>query len=367
VLEASPATLQQLCRMMSRSRAFGGEAPPVDALDEFALQIVSDVSHFQGVETPKHLIKRAPGSKKPEEAAAKKKKIIIKSRKQKAEEVEEADEYVEDDEERQRRIKQFWGEQRNLRRTRLKEILKGLQELGLKRHFRPIAEDGPGAATELLTGLAAVLRQPPVDVAAWQAAVGAGAALQAADALHGQTALALRSWQLANAGFFRLSAQIVQLRSATFAEHSAEVNAQQVQHITGLAESLVHTVAKDRRAAADLLAAATSWMLAATAWCAPAGVASDGVDAAQLKRLADRLALLLVQLVAAAKRVAEAGGWAARESLVALAAAGFQAAAAQLARANADLAVAHAALVALQLSGVSPADAARHMGLLEHA
>ncbi|KAJ2735137.1 AAA ATPase midasin [Coemansia sp. BCRC 34962] len=367
VLEASPATLQQLCRMMSRSKVFGGESASVDTLDEFALQIVSDINHFQSVETPKHLIKRAAGSKKPEDVSAKK-KIIIKSRKQKAEEAEEADEYIEDDEERQKRIKQFWGEQRNLRRTRLKEILKGLQELGLKRHFRPIAEeDESSARAELLTGLAAVLKQPPVDVAAWQQAVSAGASLPSSEALHGQTALAQRSWQLANAGFFRLNAQIVQLRSATFAEHSTEVNAQQVQHITGLAESLVHTVAKDRRVAADLLASATAWMQAATAWCAPVGAVANNVDTPQLKQLADQLALLLAQLLAATKRVADAGGWTARESLVAQAAAGFQAAAAELTKANAELAVAHSALVALQMSGVSATDAARHMGLLEHS
>ncbi|KAJ2828381.1 AAA ATPase midasin, partial [Coemansia sp. 'formosensis'] len=51
VVEASPATLQQLCRMMLKSKVFGNSAAEpaagVDALDEFALQIVSDVSHFQ--------------------------------------------------------------------------------------------------------------------------------------------------------------------------------------------------------------------------------------------------------------------------------------------------------------------------------
>ncbi|KAJ2862548.1 AAA ATPase midasin [Coemansia aciculifera] len=375
VLEASPATLQQLCRMMLKSKVFGNNAPAsVDSLDEFALQIVSDINHFQGVETPKHLIKRTPGSKKPtkktedDTSTKSKKKIIIKSRKQKAEEEEEADEYIEDDEERQKRIKQFWGEQRNLRRTRLKEILKGLQELGLKRHFRPIAEEeDESKAGALLTGLAAVLKQAPVDVAAWQQAVSVGASLRSSEALHGQTALAQRSWQLANAGFFRLNAQVVQLRSATFAEHSTEVNAQQVQHITGLAESLAHTVAKDRRVAADLLASATSWMHSAVAWCAPTAAASEGVDTLLLKQLADQLALLLAQLLAATKHVADAGGWAARAPLVAQAAAGFQVAAAELTKANAALAVAHSALIALQLSGVSLTDAARHMALLEHS
>ncbi|KAJ2630043.1 hypothetical protein GGF44_004150, partial [Coemansia sp. RSA 1694] len=189
VLEASPVTLQQLCRMMSKSKVFSGsESASVDPLDEFALQIVSDVNHFQTVETPKHLIKRPEGgAKKPkpplktdeEPSSGKKKKLIIKSRKQKAEEEEEADGYIEDDEERQKRIKQFWGEQRNLRRTRLKEILKGLQELGLKRHFRPIADDEEGDAKAVgLTGLAAVLRQAPVDVAAWQQAVAVCATIQ---------------------------------------------------------------------------------------------------------------------------------------------------------------------------------------------
>ncbi|KAJ2334539.1 AAA ATPase midasin, partial [Coemansia sp. RSA 2673] len=287
------------------------------------------------------------------------------SRKQKAEEEEEADEYIEDDEERQKRIKQFWGEQRNLRRTRLKEILKGLQELGLKRHFRPIAEDGEESGA-LLTGLAAVLKQAPVDVAAWQQAVSVVASLPSSDALHGQTAMAQRSWQLANAGFFRLNAQVVQLRSATFAEHSTEVNAQQVQHITGLAESLAHTVAKDRRVAAELLASATAWMHSAVAWCAPT-TAGESVDTVLLKQLADQLALLLAQLLAAVRHIADAGGWAARAPVVEQAAAGFQIAAAELTKANAALAVAHSALVALQLSGVSIADAARHMALFEHS
>ncbi|KAJ2054191.1 AAA ATPase midasin [Coemansia sp. RSA 2337] len=370
ILEASPATLQQLCRMMLKSKVFGNTPASVDSLDEFALQIVSDINHFQGVETPKHLIKRTAGSKKPaktedDSSTKSKKKIIIKSRKQKAEEEEEADEYIEDDEERQKRIKQFWGEQRNLRRTRLKEILKGLQELGLKRHFRPIAEDGEESGA-LLTGLAAVLKQAPVDVAAWQQAVSVVASLPSSDALHGQTAMAQRSWQLANAGFFRLNAQVVQLRSATFAEHSTEVNAQQVQHITGLAESLAHTVAKDRRVAAELLASATAWMHSAVAWCAPT-TAGESVDTVLLKQLADQLALLLAQLLAAVRHIADAGGWAARAPVVEQAAAGFQIAAAELTKANAALAVAHSALVALQLSGVSIADAARHMALFEHS
>ncbi|KAJ2745847.1 AAA ATPase midasin [Coemansia sp. BCRC 34301] len=357
VIEASPATLQQLCRLMSKSRAFSDAPSSVDSLDEFALQIVSDVSHFQAVETPKHLVKRPKGQEPKEKS---KKKVLIKSRKQKADEEEAADEYVEDDEERQRRIKQFWGEQRNLRRTRLKEILKGLQDLGLKRHFRAVADDANA-------GLAGVLRQAPVDVTAWYQAVGVSAALKGTQ-LHGQTAPGLRSWQLANAGFFRLAAQAVQLRTALFADHSPEVSAQQAQHITGLAESLVHVVARDRRAAADLLASATAWMHASAAWAAPAcEPGSCHVDLALLKPLADELALLLAQLLVAASHVADAGGWANHAPAVALAAAGFQAAAAELTLANAELGAAYTALTAVAMSGVAQPDAAHQVASLEHS
>ncbi|KAJ2320150.1 hypothetical protein GGI00_006284, partial [Coemansia sp. RSA 2681] len=139
-------------------------------------------------------------------------------------------------------------------------------------------------------------------------------------------------------------------------------------HISGLAESLAHVVAKDRRSAADLLASATAWMHASVAWCAPlAEEAADLVDTPMLKQLADQLALLLAQLLAAAKHVADAGGWSAHAPMVAQAAAGFQTAAAELAQANTALAAAHSALVALHMSGVPQDDAARHLASLQHS
>ncbi|KAJ1957077.1 AAA ATPase midasin, partial [Linderina pennispora] len=164
VLELSPAHLQQLHRMMKRSDIFTGSldgSSSPDTLEEFALQMVGDINHFQNVETPKHLTKK-PVTGKSEEPSKKKKKLIIKSKKQ-AE--DEEDEYIEDDEERQRKIMQFWGEQRNLRRTRLKEILKALAGLGLKRNFRPVADEAQG--------LSSVLKQPPLATSAWSEAVHA--------------------------------------------------------------------------------------------------------------------------------------------------------------------------------------------------
>ncbi|KAJ2468222.1 hypothetical protein EV174_006328, partial [Coemansia sp. RSA 2320] len=225
VLESSAAALQQLGRMLARSAAFGiKEAESADPLEELALQMVGDVSHFQSVETPKHLVKRPPAAGAKGDNA---KKRIIKSRKQKADDEAAGDAYVEDDDERQRRIRQFWGEQRNLRRTRLTELLKALHALGLRRHARAAPTDSESA------GLGAVLRHPPLDVDAWHAAAATAAMVGAVppDA-------ARRTWQLASAGFFRLCAASVQLRAATFAEHSPEVGAQQVLLIAGLADSL---------------------------------------------------------------------------------------------------------------------------------
>ncbi|KAJ2854368.1 hypothetical protein FB639_006383, partial [Coemansia asiatica] len=285
VLEASPNSLQQLVKMMTRSAVFSSiiveDNTSPDALEEFAIQVVSDINHFQNVETPKHLVKPAPasnasGTAKPRDTSSSKKRVI-KSKKQREMEEEKAEEYVEDDEERQRRIKRFWGEQRNLRRTRLKEILKAMQEIGLKRHFRASEtvssadnsdkqqQQPAKSKASLLVGLSAMLQQAPLDVAAWHQTVAASLAVESS-AVHMQTPQAQRNWQLANAGFFRLCSQLGQLRSATFEEHSQEINAQQVQQITGLMESLSHNVVKDRRCAAELLAQAASWMQASVGW-----------------------------------------------------------------------------------------------------
>ncbi|KAJ2883948.1 hypothetical protein IWW38_005484, partial [Coemansia aciculifera] len=138
--------------------------------------------------------------------------------------------------------------------------------------------------------------------------------------------------------------------------------------MTGLAESLAHVVAKDRRVAADLLASATAWMHAAVAWSAPLASETDmAVGIPALNQLADHLVLLLAQLLTAAKQVADAGGWAAHAPMVAQAVAGFQIAALELTQANSKLAIAHSALVALQRSGVALDDAARHLDLFEHS
>ncbi|KAJ1820618.1 AAA ATPase midasin, partial [Coemansia sp. RSA 2599] len=393
VLEASPATLQQLLRLMTRSSLFfgadgtgssssGGGGP--DALDEFALQIVSDVNHFQNVETPKHLVKpsssaAAAGAKSKQPASSSfssGKKHLIKSKKQREMEEEKAVEYIEDDEERQRRIKQFWGEQRNLRRTRLKEILKGMQEIGLKRHFRAaavaaaaVAADGAqtqgeaGGSTKQqhagaskgssLVGLSAMLQQAPLDVAAWQQATAASLAVEPS-AVHAHAPHAQRNWQLANAGFFRLCTQLAQLRSATFEEHSPEVNGQQVQHINGLMESLSHNVAKDRRCAAELLAQAASWMQASVGWTAmPAAAAASqdkqnagysdfaasDVGVEGLKDAVDSLLSLVEQFVVSARAVGDVGGWGANAAGVDQAVGAVSSAADRLSQAAAALAV----------------------------
>ncbi|KAJ1888574.1 hypothetical protein LPJ66_008503 [Kickxella alabastrina] len=92
--------------------------------------------------------------------------LIIKSKRQKAAE-EKADEYIEDDEECQQHIKNFLGEQCNLHHMRLKEVLKSLQEIGLKCQYRPVVtedeETVAGGKTSPLRGISAVLCQDPLD------------------------------------------------------------------------------------------------------------------------------------------------------------------------------------------------------------
>ncbi|KAJ1881463.1 AAA ATPase midasin, partial [Coemansia sp. RSA 486] len=377
VLEASPSTLQQLVRMMTRSTVFyagnatedssSSSSSNIDVLEEFALQIVGDVNYFQSVETPKHLVKPSStktASSKPSQqqqtASASSKKLLIKSKKQRESEQEAAAEYIEDDDERQRRIKQFWGEQRNLRRTRLKEILKAMQELGLKRHFRATAaaaqQDSTAKGSSLI-GLSAMLQQAPLDVAAWHQAAAASLAVESSS-VHAHTPEAHRNWQLANAGFFRLCSQLAQLRSASFEEHSQEVNGQQVMQIISLMESLAHNVAGDRRCAAELLANAAGWMQASIGWTATP-MASEDVTIAeptveQLKDSVDALVSLMHQFVVSARAVDDVGGWGANAALVGQAIGAASSAADRLTKAAGSLAVVNSAFVSLKLAGVQP-------------
>ncbi|KAJ2722068.1 AAA ATPase midasin [Coemansia sp. Benny D115] len=384
VLESSPATAQQMAKLMVRSPMFSqshtksGTSP--DALEEFALQIVSDVNYFQNVETPKHLVKR-PSKSTGSEASAKQtssKKKIIKSKKQKAEEAEKVEEYIEDDEERQKRIKQFWGEQRNLRRTRFKEILKGLQEIGLKRYFRPVEEDGAASegskSSSGLKGFAAVMKQAPLDVAQWHQAAAAMAVLSPA-AVHEGLPRAHRNWQLAGAGFFKLCSQMAQLRTSIYEEHSQEVSAQQIQHIVGLMESLNHNVLKDRACAAEMLSHSTSWMRASVGWGADIGSSEAHPDDAQssscsspvgeLKRAADSLSSLIAQFLVSARAVDDAGGWGDNAVAVGNAVAIMSTASSQLTQATMALSAVNAGYVSLQLSGLSASDSAAHVSDLD--
>ncbi|KAI8323453.1 midasin [Martensiomyces pterosporus] len=379
ILEASPVTLQQLHRMMQRSSAFSRHSGETaagdkasDPIEDFALQIVSDINHFQNVETPRHLVKRP----KPASSSAPKpssKKLIIKSKKQKAQEEEEEDEYIEDDEERQRKIKQFWGEQRNLRRTRLKEILKGLQEIGLKRHFRPVADDsaeqGKAASKgSALTGQSAVLKQMPMDISAWQEAVAAVASTSQ-DAVHTEAPRAQRHWQLANAAFFKFTSQLTQLRTATYEDHSEEVNAQQIQHITGLMESLNHNVVRDRRSAAALLASAVEWMQSVLLWSAEPSSEEeeeeDGVSVGDLKQAVDELSSLLTQCAVGVRAISDAGGWGSDSAVVDQAAASISSVCGEVNEAAAMLSVSRAAVEAPQLVGLAERDVSSYLAALE--
>ncbi|KAJ1837053.1 AAA ATPase midasin, partial [Coemansia sp. RSA 2703] len=307
VLELSPAHMQRLVRLMRSANVFGSADRPVDTLDEFAQQIVGDVSYFQAVETPKHLVK--PSSRAAKKAPTgdpdekKKKKNLIKSKKQReAEEEQEA--YVEDDEERQRLIKRFWGEQRNLRRTRLKDILRALQDLGLKRAVSSAAGESSG-------DLASVLAQPPLDLSAWHQSTTTAAHVHS-PMVHPLAPRTLNAWQLADASFFRLCATTGQLRAAAYAEHSAEVDAKQVLLILSLTQRLATHVAQDRTHAATLLQHAARWMQASVAWSSAvvsteeqAGV----VGLHELKRRVDCVLDLAMQMRGGVRAIAEAQGW----------------------------------------------------------
>ncbi|KAJ1723598.1 AAA ATPase midasin, partial [Coemansia erecta] len=373
VLEASPAHMLRLLALMRAASFFGPSAAarPVDALDEFAQQIVGDVSYFQAVETPKHLVK--PSARSAKKAASDgdqdkkmKKKNLIKTKRQKEAEEEQEVEYVEDDEERQSLIRRFWGEQRNLRRTRLKDILRGLQDLGLKRAARPVAaataaaeasSASASASAGSATGdLASVLALPPLDLAAWQQSTSTVAQLHPA-AVHLDAPRTLSSWQLANACFFRLCAQTAQLRTAAYAEHSAEVDAKQVLLILGLMDRLSTHVTNDRSHAARLLSQATRWMQASVGSTASPRDSEHAADVGlhALKSRVDCLAALMLQFAVSLRAVADAQGWSKGGArAAALATTLVDAAKAKLAPAAEQLAVVCAALTAIELAGADP-------------
>ncbi|KAJ1742174.1 AAA ATPase midasin [Coemansia sp. RSA 1086] len=351
VLANSSSSLAQLARLMEASPIFGqtSTAQQPGALEEFGLSIVSDISHFQSVEAPSHLVKSTNTASQDTEAptAKKNKRIIGGSRKQQ-ENADKKLDFVEDDEERQRLLLRFWGDQRNLRRTRLKEILRGLQDIGLRRHFRAPA-DAP-------TGLTAVLSMPPLEVPAWHESVRILGAL-APESLHSDVVQAQDHWQLANSAFFQFSAQLAQLRSAAFAEHSSEVDPQQVQRILSLSESLNDYVARDRKQASELLAMAISWMQAVAPW----GVMKEeqqGVSVSALKHAVDELRALLMQLDTSARAVNDAGGWAGQTGDVLRVLSELSVATDQVTQAQSQLSALYSAASASQLAGSNEQDAA---------
>ncbi|KAJ2718258.1 AAA ATPase midasin [Coemansia sp. D1744] len=355
---------------MSASTVFGSsDSTAPTALEEFAVQIVSDVNYFQHVETPKHLVKKSGEAPAPLSS----KKRIIKARGK--QDVDDEPAYVEEDEERQKQRLRFWGEQRNLRRTRLKDIIKGLQEIGLRRHFRPIADDttdtvdtadkdGKPAKSSALTGLTSVLRGAPLDISSWRESVLAASAI-APGAVHASMAQAQQSWQLSDMGFFRLSAQLAQLRTCAYEEHSTEVSAQQVQHIVGLMENLNSFVARDRTNAAGLLAATTSWMHVAASW----GTVSDTRTTVPVRELKPRVDALIVQIelfARATRAVGDVDGWR-NATGVAQVQGEIATAAVQVVKAQTMLATVGAGATAALLAGGSEDDAARVLATLEMA
>ncbi|KAJ1727611.1 AAA ATPase midasin, partial [Coemansia biformis] len=364
VLEASADSLARLVRLVAASSVLGPRAEPLaGTLERFAEDIVGDISHFQAMETPKHLVKR-PSAGTAEAAPKARAKRVIKSRQARAQEAE-APAYVEDDEERQRQLKRFWGEQRNLRRTRMKDILRGLQEIGLKRH-RTAAGDEEGEAAEL-KGLAAAMGRRPLDVATWRDAL-AVVVRASPETVHQGALAACDNWQLASTAFFHLTAQLAQLRSAAHEEHSQELSAQQTSTVVALVESLGRHVAGDREAAAATMASASAWIQAAVPWTAlPSGAAGTddgptgmvrGPCLASLCAEVEGLVSLLEQFFVAVRAVGDADGWGDSAALVARVVAPLEQAAPRVARARTMLADARAAHVAAQLAGTAAADAA---------
>ncbi|KAJ2686032.1 hypothetical protein H4R19_006748, partial [Coemansia spiralis] len=225
------------------------------------------------MEAPKHLVKKTAAATVAEPKP--KAKRVLKTRQARAQEAE-APAYVDDDEERQRLLKRFWGEQRNLRRTRITDILRALQEIGLKRH-RVATEDADGSAE--LKGLAAAMGRRPLDVGAWEDAL-AVVARASPGAVHQAAPATCDGWRHANAAFFHLTARLAQLRIATHEEHSQELSPQQTAAAVALMESLGSHVAADRENAAGLLASAAAWIQGALPWTAlPTEAADEAAEA----------------------------------------------------------------------------------------
>ncbi|KAJ1731573.1 AAA ATPase midasin, partial [Coemansia sp. Benny D160-2] len=389
VVAASAGSLLRLRRMLEASRLVGrsrNEAEAVDVFGDFARQAAADIHYFQSMETPRRLL---PAKKKSDGGAAgmsakKKQKPKPRTRGKHviggsaADEDGAEDDGAEiDEEERQRLVRRFWGEQRNLRRTRLKEILRGMQDLGLKRHFRastqasaPAEEDGgteepaPGASSNAAApGLGAqlpLLQLRPLDTASWQAAVSQASAADGQLVLSASAAATLRSLRTADAAFFQLAARMSQLRAAAFDDaRSPEVPGAQVRAITGLVECLHSLVVGDRQCAAELVADAATLMGAASAWgedslsTDPASRVSGSFVVEELKLAADSAMAQLTQLLADVDAVSGAGGWdPASAGAVECAVSRIRAASDQFAAAHALLGTASAVATALAMSGV---------------
>ncbi|KAJ2662217.1 AAA ATPase midasin [Coemansia sp. RSA 1200] len=390
VVGASAGALIRLRRMLEASRvvgrkpSVGTEAAAAEATDVFggfARRAAADIHYFQSMETPPRLLARKTSgdgsagrsSKKKQQPPKTRGKHVIGGSSSTAADAAAAEDGAEiDEEERQRLVRRFWGEQRNLRRTRLKEILRGMQDLGLKRHFRapteasaPTGENGGAEGTTSDTsaaapGLGALLLQlRPLDIASWQSAVSQASAADSQLVLS-TSETTLRSLRMADAAFFQLAAQMSQLRAAAFDDaRSPEVPGAQVRAITGLVECLHSLAVSDRQCAADLVADAATLMSAASAWgessasAVPASDVSGSFVVEELKLAADSAMAQLTQLLADVDAVSGAGGWdSAHPGAVECAVSRIRAASDQFAAAHALLGSASAMAIALASAGV---------------
>ncbi|KAJ2400432.1 AAA ATPase midasin, partial [Coemansia sp. RSA 2559] len=366
VLDASPATLQRLRRLMEDSRVLGKcQTTTEDVFGQFAEQAAGDIRYFQGMETPSKLLKKPAAKSDAKDGAPGKKKrgkhIIGGNKEDAAGSKEEEDEI--DDEERQRLVDKFWGEQRNLRRTRLKEILRGLQDLGLKRYFHAATGSSDDSAqTAASGGLAGLLQLRPMDIQSWRSATSIALAADPRLVLS-CAAQTLRSLQTADAAFFRLSSQIAQLRTTTFdTDRNPETSGAQVRAISGLLECLNHHVIQDRSCAADLVADAATLMRVASAWPSatdasanvietPEG-ASGSASLDELKLAADTAAALLLQLRTNVCAISETGGWGVHANAVDRAMVPINEAAARFDGAHSTLASASSLAVSFEAAGI---------------
>ncbi|KAJ1931241.1 hypothetical protein EC988_009850, partial [Linderina pennispora] len=186
--------------------------------------------------------------------------------------------------------------------------------------------------------------------------------------VHRDSLRAQRQWQLANTAFFRLSSQLAQLRTVMHDEHSDEINAQQVLHISGLMESLNQQVVRDRMQAAELVALATDWMHLATVWANEPASDASCVDVDDLKFAVDELALLLTQCVVGVRKVSNADGWERDDAVViGQIASKFDDAITQVASAAEALAVSHAALAAPKLAGLADSSVTAYLASFEQS